>query len=149
MNDNDLKCRLNRVELSTPGVGLDHVMRLAEEEAGRRRNPGLLRMALAVAGAWLMVFVVQSAVERSIREVAPGPGISMADGSSGQIEGSPLRATLIGQRKLVEALLADDAGWPTVPEEQGEEPARRGTAGERRGDESMERQHCARRGRYV
>jgi hypothetical protein len=126
MNDDDLKRRLTATSLSSPGITLDQVRQRATAGVGRRRSSGIVRLALATAVVWAMVWMAQAAVDRSVNAVAP----------MGQAVSQPvLRPSGIAQRgRLLQELMAD-GGWSEVGAraQQGVAPSSPAGSGMRQG----------------
>jgi len=126
MNDDDLKRRLAATRLSSPSITLDQVTQRAAASIPRRPPSGLVRLALATAVVWVMVWVAQAAVHRSLDALAP----------MGQAASQPVpRPSGIAQRgRLLQELMAD-GGWSEVGAraQQGVAPSSPAGSGMRQG----------------
>jgi len=113
MDDESLERRLREVPLSAPGVTFAEI----EARARQPRAPRpLLRLALATAAVWLVAWVAQVAMDRSLQAVAPMPRVTAV----AQDEGVRPPA-LVERRELLEELVADGWHGPEPVEASGEE----------------------------
>ena len=148
MKDDDLKVRLRAVELSTPGIALDELMAEARRAAAPRPgHHGLLRMAGAVAVAWLLVLASQLTVERSIATLVPIPPVMQAGLEPG--EGPAVAPTIIAGRELLMELLYDGVGPVEGDSANGADDGKGRGASGRRGKNEEAFEQCARRSEYV
>jgi len=105
MNGDDLKRRLAATSLSSPSITLDQVRQRATVGVRSRRPFGIARLAFVTAVVWVMVWVAQVAVDRSMDGIVP---VSQLAGQS------TLRPSGIAQRRQLLQELMADGGWSEV-----------------------------------
>lgn len=147
MRDDELKDRLRRIEFSAPGIGLDEVVQRRQSAVGPRGNRGLLRVAMAAAAVWVMVFVAQVAVERDLGQLVPASAVTVVQ--NGARRSPVVSMGVIGQTQLLEQLLAEEPGFARPTSRKPALPESGQLNRKQRGEAQGERQQFGGRWTYV